>query len=238
MQKNVAGQKIIVVAYDATTGVPKTGDAANISVYVSKDAAAPAQLADTTAAELDATNAPGNYSFDVAQGETNADMLVFSGKSSTANIKIDPILVFTRPPNFPLTSIDANGRLDVIKVAGTTQTAGDLAALAAAIKAKTDQLVFTIAGQVDATAASLNANTIDSTSLAASAANEIRDAIFANVLDTLAFSSLIKVFAAVLAGKSDGMDTGTAHFRDIGDTKDVVTVTKDATGRLTVTLNP
>ena len=42
MFKNVAGQKAYLYAYDASTGLPKTGDAANISLAVSKDGAAPA----------------------------------------------------------------------------------------------------------------------------------------------------------------------------------------------------
>ncbi len=41
MFKNVAGQKAYLYAYDASTGLPKTGDAANISLAVSKDGAAP-----------------------------------------------------------------------------------------------------------------------------------------------------------------------------------------------------
>jgi hypothetical protein len=83
-------------------------------------------LGDTSATEMDATNAKGYYLFDLTQAETNADTLLFSAKSSTANIVVlgCPACVFTTPPNFSLESIDANGRLDVIKVAGTTQTAG------------------------------------------------------------------------------------------------------------------
>ena len=58
--------------------------------------------------------------------------------------------------NNGVVEVDANGRVDVIKVAGTTQTAGDLAALittmdavADAIQAVTDQLAFTVANEVD-----------------------------------------------------------------------------------------
>lgn len=128
MFKNVASQKIVFIAYDATTGVPKTGDSANITAYVSKDAGTVTVLADTSATELDATNAKGAYVFDVAQGESNGDMLLFSAKSSTANIYLDPVIVFTAPPNFNAQSIDGNGRVDVIKIAGTTQTARDIGA--------------------------------------------------------------------------------------------------------------
>lgn len=151
MFKNVASQKVHLLLIDSTTGLPKTGDAANLTAYVSKDHGAVTVLGDTTATELDSTNAKGIYWFDLTQAETNADTLLFTGKSSTANMIIDPFTVYTRPPNHSSLSIDSNGRLDIIKVAGTTQTAGDIPALintlddyvdteVAAIKAKTDNL--------------------------------------------------------------------------------------------------
>lgn len=77
MFKNVA-TKIALFAFDSTTNLPKTGDAANITAYVSKDYGAVTALADTSATELDATNAKGWYLFDVAQAEANADFLLFT----------------------------------------------------------------------------------------------------------------------------------------------------------------
>lgn len=115
MQKNVASQKLIVYAYDATTNTPKTGDAANITAYVSKDFGSVTVLADTSAAELDATNGKGYYQFDLAQAETNADTLLFSAKSSTSNIYVVgvPAVVFTTPPNFSLIDVNATGGVGV-----------------------------------------------------------------------------------------------------------------------------
>lgn len=127
MFKNVA-TKIELYAFDTTTGAAKTGDAANITAYVSKDHGAVTVLGDTSATEMDATNAKGWYLFDVAQAETNADTLLFSGKSSTANISVVGVLIYPTPNNFSSLSVDSNGRVDVIKVAGTTQTAGDIMA--------------------------------------------------------------------------------------------------------------
>jgi hypothetical protein len=130
MQKNVSGQKLIAFAFDSTTNLPKTGDAANLTAYVSKDYGAVTVLGDTTATEMDATNAKGYYLFDLTQAETNADTLLFSAKSSTANIVVIgvPATAFTTPPNFNLESIDGNGRLDVININGTSQTARDIGA--------------------------------------------------------------------------------------------------------------
>lgn len=113
MYKNTASQKLRVFAYDSTTNLPKSGDSANITAYVSKDYGAVTVLTDTSATEEDATNAKGFYLFDLTQAETNADTLGFSAKSATANIVVVavPAVVYTRPPNFSATSIDASGLL-------------------------------------------------------------------------------------------------------------------------------
>lgn len=105
----------MVFAFDATTNVPKTGDAANITAYVSKDYGTVTVLADTSATEMDATNAPGYYLFDAAQGETNADCLMVSGKSATSNIKVigAPAVIYTRPTTGWLAPTTAGRTLDV-----------------------------------------------------------------------------------------------------------------------------
>jgi hypothetical protein len=117
VNKNVAGQKVTLLAINTSTNAPVTGDAANLTAYVSKDDGAVTVLADTSATELDATNAPGLYSFDLAQGETNANKLIFSGKSATANVKLIPVTVYTRPANFQALSIDASGLVDLMQAA-------------------------------------------------------------------------------------------------------------------------
>jgi hypothetical protein len=57
MFKNVASQKIALFVFDSATGLPKTGDAANLTFYVAKDYGSVTALTDTSAAEMDATNA-------------------------------------------------------------------------------------------------------------------------------------------------------------------------------------
>lgn len=111
VQRNVAGQKVTLLAINTSTNQPITGDAANLTAYVSKDDGAVTVLGDTSAAELDATNAPGLYSFDLTQGETDANKLVFSGKSSTANVRLVPQILQTVPANFALASIDSAGAI-------------------------------------------------------------------------------------------------------------------------------
>lgn len=130
MFKNTASQKIAVFAFDVTTSVAKTGDAANLTAYVAINHGAVTVLGDTSATEMSATNAPGWYLFDLTQGETNGDELLFTGKSSTANVSMVGRPISTLPALFTTLSVDASGRVDVGKVLGTTQTARDLGAQA------------------------------------------------------------------------------------------------------------
>jgi hypothetical protein len=111
MFKNVAGQKLVVFAFDATTNLPKNGDAANITAYANLDDAGVNVLADTSATEIDATNAKGYYLFDLAQAETNANKGHYTAKSSTANVVVIavPAVVYMLPANLTALAIDSSG---------------------------------------------------------------------------------------------------------------------------------
>lgn len=95
MYKNVASQKLDFFVYDGSTGAPKTGDAANITIYVSIDDGSLTALTDTSASEVSSSNAPGTYRVDLSQAETNGNKLTFTGKSSTANIYVVPQTLYT-----------------------------------------------------------------------------------------------------------------------------------------------
>jgi len=97
MYKNVASQKIAVYAWDGANGVAKTGDAANITAQISKGGAASAATNDANPTELDATDHPGVYIFDLTQAETNADLVVITPVSSTTDINFRPSIVYTDP---------------------------------------------------------------------------------------------------------------------------------------------
>lgn len=136
MFKNTASQKLTVYAFDSTTNLPKTGDAANLTAYVSKDDGSLTVLGDTSATEVDATNGKGYYIFDLTQAETNADKLLATCKSATSNIVVlaMPAVIYTTPANFTKLVIDASGLADANMVkagptgSGTAQTARDLGA--------------------------------------------------------------------------------------------------------------
>ena len=123
LQKNVASQKWVVFAFDETDNTAKTGDAGNITANVRIDGGAANAVDDTNPTELE----DGYYIFDLSQAETNGDYILICPASTTADIQVIgcPMATWTTPAYFPSLSIDSNGRLDIIKIAGTSQTAND-----------------------------------------------------------------------------------------------------------------
>jgi hypothetical protein len=136
MFKNVASQKLTLLAIDTTTNAPKTGDAANLTAYVSKDDGAVTVLGDTSATELEATNAPGLYSFDLTQAETNADKVLGTGKSSTANVKLIPVLIYTLPAAFTSHVAQTGDNFARLGAPAGASVSADIAA----IEAQTDDI--------------------------------------------------------------------------------------------------
>lgn len=84
LQKNVASQKWRVFAFDVTTGVAKTGDAAQITAKIDKDWAGAGATNDVNPTETE----DGYYNFNLTQAETNADALDLFPESSTSNIAV------------------------------------------------------------------------------------------------------------------------------------------------------
>lgn len=95
--KNVASQKIAIYAHDTAADTPKTGNAASITAQISLDGGATAATNDVNPTELDATDAPGIYIFDMTQAETYADLVILSAVSGTADISIESVIVYTLP---------------------------------------------------------------------------------------------------------------------------------------------
>jgi len=142
MFKNVASQKVYVFAFDLTTTLPVTGDAANITGSLAKDFGADAAITDTNPSEIDDTTMPGYYAFDLTQAESNADTILIAAVSSTSDVMVigAPAVIFTFPTTgilAPATAgrtlvVDASGLADANMVkagptgSGTAQTAGDI----------------------------------------------------------------------------------------------------------------
>ncbi len=133
MLKNTAGQKLTVFAFDATTNLPKSADAANITAYYDLDDAGVTVLTDTSATEAEATNAKGYYIFDLAQAETNGNKILYSGKSTTANVVVIavPAVVYTVPATFVAATFPGTVASPTNITAGTITTVTTLTNLPA-----------------------------------------------------------------------------------------------------------
>lgn len=72
--------------------------------------------------EMDAANAKGWYKIAVTQTESNADAILFSGKSSTANISVVGLLIQTLPAAMAIAAGAAGGLFIAGTNAATTVT--------------------------------------------------------------------------------------------------------------------
>jgi len=140
MIKNVAG-KIAVFAWDSGAGAPKTGDQNNLTAQISLDGGASAATNDVNPDQLDATNHPGVYIFNLLQAETNADMVIITPKSTTSGVVFKPVVA--HPTTLTPTK---SGYLDAAVSTRAPEAAGNVAA----IKTQTDKLAFSVTNQVDA----------------------------------------------------------------------------------------
>ena len=120
MLKNIDSQKTAVFAWDSANSTPKTGDAANITAQISKDGAATVATNDANPTELDSTDAPGIYIFDMTQAETNADLVVISPVSSTSDIDLRPVIIYTTFGISPTAAANLEDQYDTTGLVGDT----------------------------------------------------------------------------------------------------------------------
>jgi hypothetical protein len=127
-------QSIYFVAYDSTDMVTRKTGLSAFTVYRSRNGAAPVVYAAPTISEVSAANMPGIYALLI-----NADTTIASTSDSeeySVHITCATMAPVSRTLELyrrDTTSgnqllVDANGRVDVIKLAGTTQTARDIGA--------------------------------------------------------------------------------------------------------------
>lgn len=105
------------------------------------------------------------------------------------------------------------------------------AAALAVVQADTDNIqtrlpAALVAGKIDAS--------LDAAGLQTDAVNEIRDSIFAQVIEgAFSFIQYTRIMGSVLLGKLSGAATATNSFRDTSDTKNRVVATVDPVGNRT-----
>lgn len=127
-------------------------------------------LGDTSATELDATNAPGLYAFDLAQAETNADKLVFSAKSSTSGIRVVPVTVYTRANHVNALVIDSSGNLSGSVGSVTGNVGGNVVGSVASVAGAVGSVTGNVGGNVTGSVGSVSSVTNIQSGLATAAA--------------------------------------------------------------------
>lgn len=91
-----------------------------------------------------------------------------------------------------------------------------------------------VSGRMDSSIGAMAANVITAASMAADASAEIAATWLATVVEGAhTLGDFMRLFAGVLTGKSSGGGTTTVVFRDVGDTKNRVSATVDASGNRT-----
>ena len=143
--KGATSQSVYFDVLDSTstTGGRKTGlafDSIGLTAYYIRQGAAAVAItiASQTAAgawtsggfaEVSSSNAPGVYRLDVpdAAFAAGADSVVVVLKGATGMVQVSKEIQLA-PANWNLMAIDGNGRVDVVKISGATQTARDIGA--------------------------------------------------------------------------------------------------------------
>lgn len=215
-QKNVA-YRVTFPIFD-NTGALVTG-AAGLDSEVSKDGGT---FADCTNEATEIATASGIYYLDLTASEMNADTVAVIVKTSTTDAKTTPMIFYPEEAG--------DIRVNVAQVGGTTQTAGDLAAMitavddyvdseVAAIKAKTDNLPSDPADASDIAAAFSSLNTkvdtiddfLDTEIAAIKAKTDNLPASPANEATLTTIAGYIDTEVSAIKAKTDQLTFGTAN---------------------------
>jgi len=229
MRRNVAGQFIGSQMITAADGTAFTG---SVTVYVTGDAGT--QALGSVGSGVCAHEGNGFHTYAPAQAETNYTHVGFTFIGTGAI----PATVQVFP-----TVYDANGRADVGAVGGTSQTAGDLAALITTVDTVVDGIQTDLdngtdgLGAIKAETALILADTgtdgvvVNAAGLATDAVNEIADGILtrnvSNTEATAAEHTLCTVVLAMLENSISGT-TLTIKRTDGTTTHATKTLTLDA----------
>ena len=217
MQKNVASQKVIVYAYNKLTGAPVTGDSGNFTDLVSKDGAATGGGGGTFS-EVGV----GYYAYATTTAETNCDLFLLATTSSTANVVVDDVIIYTRVDDSIVTKLDVvDGIVDSILVDTGTTLEGKIDTIDGIVDAILVDTGTTLDGKID-TIDGIVDNILVDTGTTLDGKIDVIDGIVDNILvDT----------GTTLEGKIDTIDgivdailvdTGTTLDNAIGVTSDRV----------------
>lgn len=213
--------------------------------------------ADIAAVKTDTTKlgtpAGASVSADIAAVQTKLGTPAGASVSSdVAAVKTDTGAIKSKTDNLTASPADetliinaTNAIMARLGVPAGASAAADIAAIkavlpAALIGGRMDSdvgnmrsAVITAAAIADAafTAAKAAAGFIGAAQLGSDAANEIRDAIFAQIIEgSVTFIQSTRAQGRAMLAKVSGMDSNSPHFRDLADTKDSIVASTDGFG--------
>ena len=244
MQKNVAGQKVLVYAYNKLTGSAVTGDSGNFTDLVSKDGASAASAAGSYA-EVGS----GYYAYAPSQAETNCDLFLLIVGSSTANVEVEDVIIYTSVEDSIETKVDTvDGIVDAILV-DTATTLNDkidvVDGIVDAILVDTDTTIpgriTTLDTKVDTVDGIVDAILVDTDTTLPGLLSTIDTVCDQTLIDTAALTSAtfvdgkslaqaLQIIAAAVAGRVSGAGTGTETFLGIDEATTRITITVDTDG--------
>lgn len=113
------GQTIVLTytAWDTVALAPKTGDVANHTLRWIKDGTS--AVPTNSSAEVDATNAPGEYKITMTTTECTCNTGKLCGKSSTTGVVIIPQSITFE--QLPTAAPDAQNGLPIVSATGTVE---------------------------------------------------------------------------------------------------------------------
>lgn len=157
-----------------------------------------------------AMNVDAAYAVQVVVAATN---IKYGGPNTNAGVNAWGAFTFEAWDPQPITPavqllVDANGRVDVIKVAGTTQTAGDLKASLNTLQTDTDDIqtrlpAALVGGRMDSSVGAMAANVLTAAAIAAAALNGKGDWLTG---DSSGVTTLLGRLTAIRAGLLDNLD--------------------------------
>ena len=256
----ITDQGFYFVGVDATDFTTRETGLSSFTVVRSRNGAADVTMTTPTITQIDATTMPGVYwllcdedtTLDAGDDEQEqAYHITHAGMAPVTNI----IAIF-RPKitaGETVTAASGSANAAVQSIVANAITAASIASDAITdAKVASDVTIASVTGAVGSvtgsigsvavggiTATSIAADAIGASELAADALAEIADAILDEVIEgSTTLRQALRGFAAALLSKASGLATTTAVYRDVGDTKDRITATVDASGnRSAVTLD-
>jgi hypothetical protein len=248
----IRGQSYIVdfVVWDLANNAPKTGDAANITVRISKDGGT-LTAATNNPVEVDATNAPGLYRITLTASEMDANTIEVVPKSTTANTYCQVVTILTERGRVDTTVSSRATAADVWGYSSRTLTSfgtlvNDVASAVWAYTSRTltgfGTLVSDIWSHSSRTLTSFGTlvsdiwshSTRTLTSLG-TLANDTANAVWSYTIEASQSAlAWLRLIGAALFNKRIVSGSTYTH-RDWADTKDRIVGTVDSSGNRTIT---